>query len=57
MLSRVQTALKFMTYGILIGIFFAPDSGAETRRKIMNWATSSFRELFSSITGGNSSSG
>ena len=54
MLSRLQTALKFMTYGLLIGIFFAPDSGAETRRKVINWVTSGFREFFGNITGSGS---
>lgn len=53
MLSRLQTALKYMTYGVLIGIFFAPDSGAETRRKIVNWVTSGCRDFFSNLTGGN----
>lgn len=54
MLGRLQTALKFLTYGIVIGIFFAPESGAETRRKVKNWFSSGVRDTFSSITGGNS---
>jgi hypothetical protein len=54
MLSRLQTALKFLTYGLLIGIFFAPDKGAETRRKVINWVTSGARELFGNVTGSNS---
>jgi hypothetical protein len=54
MLSRMQTALKFLTYGLLIGIFFAPDRGAETRRKVVNWATSGAREFFGNVTGGGS---
>lgn len=56
MLSRVRTALKFMTYGVLIGIFFAPESGAETRRKVKNWATSGFRDLKGNLTGGSADS-
>lgn len=52
MLSRLQTALKFLTYGLLIGIFFAPDKGAETRRKVVNWVTSGAREFFGNFTGG-----
>lgn len=54
MLGRLQTALKFLTYGLLIGIFFAPDRGSETRRKVTNWVTSGAREFVGNITGGNS---
>lgn len=54
MLGRMQTALKFLTYGLLIGIFFAPDRGSETRRKVINWVTSSAREVMGNVTGGNS---
>jgi hypothetical protein len=54
MLSRLQTALKFMTYGLLIGIFFAPDKGAETRRKVMNWVSSGVRDVIGNATGNNS---
>jgi hypothetical protein len=53
MLGRMQTALKFLTYGLLIGIFFAPDRGAETRRKVVNWVTSGARDFAGNITGGN----
>ena len=35
MLSRSRVALKFMTYGVLIGVIFAPRSGSETRNEIM----------------------
>ena len=54
MLSRFQTALKFLTYGLLIGIFFAPYRGAETRRKVINWVTGGIREFFGNLTGGES---
>ncbi len=56
MLGRLQTALKFLTYGIVIGILFAPDRGQETRRKVKEWFTSNFRDVFSNVTGGGSSS-
>jgi hypothetical protein len=55
MLSRMQTALKFLTYGLLIGIFFAPDRGAETRRKVYNWVSSGVRDVVGNATGGNNS--
>jgi hypothetical protein len=54
MLSRLQTALKFLTYGVLIGIFFAPASGAENRQRVMNWVSATFRELLGNLTGGDS---
>ena len=40
MLRRMRVALKFMTYGILIGVFLAPRSGAETRKQVSSWVTS-----------------
>lgn len=52
MLSRVRTALKFLTYGILIGLFFAPRSGAETRRQVARWTGTTARELLGGISGG-----
>lgn len=54
MLGRLQTALKFLTYGIVVGILFAPNSGQETRRKVKEWFTSNFRDMFSNVTGGSS---
>ncbi|TVR75609.1 MAG: YtxH domain-containing protein [Sphaerobacteraceae bacterium] len=54
MLGRLQTALKFLTYGLLIGIFFAPNSGAETRRKVTGWVTSGAKDFMGNITGGDS---
>lgn len=52
MLSRARTALKFLTYGILIGLFFAPRSGAETRRQVARWTGTTARELLGGISGG-----
>ncbi len=46
MLSRMRVALKFMTYGVLLGVFFAPRSGAQTRQEIGNWVGSLTRGLF-----------
>ena len=33
-MSRIRTAVKFFTYGLLVGVLFAPGSGAETRERI-----------------------
>ena len=40
MLRRMRVAFKFMTYGILIGVFLAPRSGAETRKQVSSWVGS-----------------
>ena len=37
MLSCARTAMKFFTYGLLIGILFAPHSGTETRQQLRAW--------------------
>lgn len=38
MISRTRTAMKFFTYGLILGLLFAPRSGKETRSKLMAWA-------------------
>ncbi|HET7038102.1 MAG TPA: YtxH domain-containing protein [Thermomicrobiaceae bacterium] len=40
MLARTRVALKFMTYGVLLGVLFAPRSGSQTRQEVMGWAKS-----------------
>lgn len=52
MLDKMRVALKFMTAGILIGIFFAPRRGYETRREFLHWTGATCRGLL----GGASSS-
>ena len=39
MLNRARTATKFFTYGLLIGVLFAPGSGDETRQRLKSWIT------------------
>ncbi len=51
MLSRTRVALKFMTYGILVGVFFAPRNGAETRREIGSWIGSLTHGVFGGSRG------
>ena len=50
MLSRTRTGLKFLTYGILLGILFAPRSGAETRKSVMDWANSTIRGVMGGMS-------
>jgi gas vesicle protein len=45
MLDKIRIALKFMTIGVLIGIFFAPRRGSETRRDLLRWTRSTTRGL------------
>lgn len=33
-MSRLRTAAKFFTVGLLVGLLFAPRSGEETRHKL-----------------------
>jgi hypothetical protein len=47
MIGRAKTGAKFFTYGLIIGILFAPRSGAETRTMAINWVS----QLVKSIAG------
>jgi len=39
MISRARTAMKFFVYGLLIGIFFAPRSGKDSRNGLIGWVS------------------
>lgn len=45
MFGNARTAVKFFVYGLLIGLFFAPRSGAETRAEAIEWVTGSIKKL------------
>ena len=36
MLARLRTSAKFFTIGLVVGIVFAPDSGARIRARLVN---------------------
>jgi gas vesicle protein len=36
-MAKIRTATKFFTYGLVIGILFAPRSGQETRNAAIAW--------------------
>lgn len=37
MFGRARTAVKFLVYGLVIGLIFAPRSGEESRKEIIAW--------------------
>ncbi|HEU5422575.1 MAG TPA: YtxH domain-containing protein [Nitrolancea sp.] len=49
MLARSRVALKFMTYGILLGVLFAPRSGSQTRHELMGWAKNNLGGVMSGL--------
>jgi gas vesicle protein len=44
MIGSAKTAMKFFTYGLLLGLLFAPRSGAETRAQLLNWISQTVKE-------------
>jgi gas vesicle protein len=53
MIKNAKTAIKFLVYGLVIGLLFAPRSGEETRRELVAWLTGTMKEA----VGGTGSSG
>ena len=45
MIKSMRTAVKFFVYGLLVGLLFAPRSGAETRQELMGWISSSVKDV------------
>jgi gas vesicle protein len=45
MIRNMRTAVKFFVYGLIAGLMFAPRSGAETRKELMNWVSSSMKGI------------
>ncbi len=46
MIARTRTAMKFLAYGLAIGILFAPRSGKESRSALLAWVNSKVKETF-----------
>ena len=57
MIGRARTALKFFVYGLLIGLFFAPRAGEETRQRVFAWFNQTVKDTVGGIGGGDGGSG
>ena len=51
MLRQTRTAIKWLVYGLIIGLLFAPAAGKETRNQILKWASDSAGDAMKSVTG------
>ncbi|MDQ4044692.1 MAG: YtxH domain-containing protein [Chloroflexota bacterium] len=52
MLRNARTAVKFFTYGIIVGLLFAPQSGEQTRKQLFGMLGGTIEEAVSNLTGG-----
>ncbi len=52
MIGHARTAVKFFVYGLVLGLLFAPRSGAETRKEVLGWVTGTIQETVGNVTGG-----
>ncbi len=46
MLRTVRTAFKYFVYGLLVGLFFAPRPGNETRQMVLDWVGNAVGGMF-----------
>ncbi len=46
MIGRTRVAFKFLTYGMLVGLLFAPRSGRDSRAAAVEWVKSTVRGMF-----------
>lgn len=54
MFGNARTAMKFFVYGLILGLVFAPRSGAETRKEVMDWVSDAVQDTVKNVTGGGS---
>jgi gas vesicle protein len=45
MFSRTRVATKFFAYGLVIGLLFAPGSGAENRERLKSWISEQVSQI------------
>ncbi len=44
MLSHTRTAFKYFTYGLLVGLLFAPKSGKDNRSDAFAWVRKTIKD-------------
>ncbi len=45
MIRNARTAVKFFVYGLIAGLLFAPGSGEENRKKLIDWVSGSMNNV------------
>jgi gas vesicle protein len=55
MLGRTRTAMKFFVYGLVLGLLFAPRSGEETRKQVIEWVSGTIQDTVKTVTGASDS--
>ena len=45
MIRNARTAVKFFVYGLIAGLLFAPGSGEENRKKLIDWVSGSMSNM------------
>lgn len=51
MFRHSRTAVKWLVYGLVIGLLFAPATGKETRKDLLRWGSESLKDLTRTVTG------
>jgi hypothetical protein len=44
-IDKARAKMKFLVYGLLIGLTFAPYSGKETRSRVTGWFAANVRDV------------
>ena len=55
MLGRTRTAMKFFVYGLVLGLLFAPRSGEETRKQVIEWVSGTIQDITKTVSGASGS--
>lgn len=45
MIRNARTAVKFFVYGLILGLLFAPASGDENRKKLIDWVSGTVQDV------------
>jgi hypothetical protein len=51
MFDRTRTAVKFLVYGLAIGLLFAPRPGKETRAQVLDFLGQAVRDVLAGGVG------